>query len=68
MTDKIRVAVVGAAGAFGMKHLDGLMNIADAEVTVVSGTRLEPTQAVAAKYGVGASPPPRFAVRKPPPG
>jgi 2-hydroxy-4-carboxymuconate semialdehyde hemiacetal dehydrogenase len=52
MTDKIRVAVVGAAGAFGMKHLDGLMNIPDAEVTVVSGTRLEPTQAVAAKYGV----------------
>lgn len=52
MTDKIRVAVVGAAGAFGMKHLDGLLNIPDAEVTVVSGTRLEPTQAVAEKYGV----------------
>lgn len=52
MTEKIRVAVVGAAGAFGMKHLDGLMNIPDAEVTVVSGTRLEPTQAVAEKYGV----------------
>jgi 2-hydroxy-4-carboxymuconate semialdehyde hemiacetal dehydrogenase len=52
MTDKIRVAVVGAAGAFGMKHLDGLMNIPDAEVTVVSGTRPEPTQAVAEKYGV----------------
>lgn len=53
MTEKIRVAVIGAAGAFGMKHLDGLMNIPDAEVTVVSGTRLEPTQAVAEKYGVG---------------
>jgi 2-hydroxy-4-carboxymuconate semialdehyde hemiacetal dehydrogenase len=52
MTDKIRVAVVGAAGAFGMKHLDGLMNIPDAEVTVVSGTRPEPTRAVAEKYGV----------------
>jgi 2-hydroxy-4-carboxymuconate semialdehyde hemiacetal dehydrogenase len=46
------VAVVGAAGAFGMKHLDGLMNIPDAEVTVVSGTRPEPTRAVAEKYGV----------------
>ncbi|MCW3492520.1 Gfo/Idh/MocA family oxidoreductase [Microbacterium sp. SSM24] len=51
-SDKVRVAVVGAAGAFGMKHLDGLANIPDAEVTVVSGTRPEPTQAVAEKYGV----------------
>ncbi|WP_228373125.1 Gfo/Idh/MocA family oxidoreductase [Demequina maris] len=50
--DKIRIAVVGAAGAFGMKHLDGLAHIEDAEVTVVSGTRPEPTQAVAEKYGV----------------
>ncbi|SBS71696.1 Gfo/Idh/MocA family oxidoreductase [uncultured Microbacterium sp.] len=50
--DKVRVAVVGAAGAFGMKHLDGLANIADAEVTVVSGTRPEPTHAVAETYGV----------------
>ncbi|WP_174441877.1 Gfo/Idh/MocA family oxidoreductase [Demequina phytophila] len=50
--EKIRVAVVGAAGAFGMKHLDGLARIPEAEVTVVSGTRPEPTQAVAEKYGV----------------
>ena len=50
--EKVRVAVVGAAGAFGMKHLDGLANIPDAEVTVVSGTRPEPTQTVAEKYGV----------------
>ncbi|MDN4476352.1 Gfo/Idh/MocA family oxidoreductase [Demequina sp. SYSU T00192] len=47
-----RIAVVGAAGAFGMKHLDGLAQIEDAEVTVVSGTRPGPTQAVAEKYGV----------------
>ena len=52
MSDKVRVAVVGAAGAFGMKHLDGLANIPDAEVTVVSGTRPEPTESVAEKYGV----------------
>ncbi|PRI11565.1 Gfo/Idh/MocA family oxidoreductase [Leucobacter massiliensis] len=52
MSDKTRIAVVGAAGAFGMKHLDGLANIPDAEVTVVAGTRPEPTQAVAEKYGV----------------
>ena len=51
-SDKVRIAVVGAAGAFGMKHLDGLANIPDAEVTVVSGTKPEATQAVAERYGV----------------
>jgi len=49
---KVRVAVVGASGAFGLKHLDGLAQIDDAEVTVVSGTKLESTQEVADKYGV----------------
>lgn len=48
----IRVAVVGAAGAFGRKHLDGLSQIDGAEVTVVSGTRPETTRAVADEYGV----------------
>lgn len=52
MTGPVRVAVVGAAGAFGMKHLDGLANIPDAEVTVVSGTKPEATRAVAEQYGV----------------
>ncbi|WP_341940324.1 MULTISPECIES: Gfo/Idh/MocA family oxidoreductase [unclassified Microbacterium] len=52
MNDKIRVAVVGANGAFGMKHLDGLANIHDAEVTVVSATSQEKADAVAAQYGV----------------
>jgi 2-hydroxy-4-carboxymuconate semialdehyde hemiacetal dehydrogenase len=52
MTDKIRVAVVGANGAFGMKHLDGLANIEDAEVTVVAATSQEKADAVAAQYGV----------------
>lgn len=52
MSDKIRVAVVGATGAFGMKHLDGLANIDDAEVTVVSATSQEKADAVAAQYGV----------------
>ncbi|GHG50155.1 hypothetical protein GCM10012320_18510 [Sinomonas cellulolyticus] len=52
MTDTIRVAVVGANGAFGMKHLDGLKNIEDAEVTVVSATSQEKADGVAAKYGV----------------
>ncbi|KJL21394.1 4-carboxy-2-hydroxymuconate-6-semialdehyde dehydrogenase [Microbacterium oxydans] len=52
MTDKIRIAVVGANGAFGMKHLDGLANIDDAVVTVVSATSMEKAEAVAAQYGV----------------
>ena len=52
-SDKVRIAVVGAAGAFGMKHLDGLKNIEDAEVTVVSATSQEKADAVAAQYGVG---------------
>ncbi|WP_426187199.1 Gfo/Idh/MocA family oxidoreductase [Microbacterium sp. TWP3-1-2b2] len=52
MTDQIRVAVVGANGAFGMKHLDGLKNIEGAEVTVVSATSQEKADAVAAQYGV----------------
>ncbi|GAA1539828.1 2-hydroxy-4-carboxymuconate semialdehyde hemiacetal dehydrogenase [Microbacterium ginsengiterrae] len=52
MTEKIRVAVVGANGAFGMKHLDGLANIEDAEVTVVAATSQEKADAVAAQYGV----------------
>ncbi|MBS1673929.1 MAG: Gfo/Idh/MocA family oxidoreductase [Actinobacteria bacterium] len=52
MSDKVRIAVVGANGAFGMKHLDGLKNIEDAEVTVVSATSQEKADAVAAQYGV----------------
>lgn len=52
MSDKIRIAVIGANGAFGMKHLDGLANIEDAEVTVVAATSQEKADGVAAKYGV----------------
>ncbi|WP_448719692.1 Gfo/Idh/MocA family oxidoreductase [Microbacterium natoriense] len=52
MSGRIRVAVVGANGAFGMKHLDGLVDIEDAEVTVVSATSQEKADAVAAQYGV----------------
>ncbi|NLA43945.1 Gfo/Idh/MocA family oxidoreductase [Candidatus Saccharibacteria bacterium] len=52
MSEKVRIAVVGANGAFGVKHLEGLANIADAEVTVVSATSQEKADAVAAKFGV----------------
>jgi len=47
----MKIALAGA-GAFGEKHLDGLRNIDGAEVISVVGRRLEPTQAVAAKYNI----------------
>ena len=50
--DRVRVAVVGATGAFGRKHLEGLAEIPDAEVTVVTGTSTEKAQAVAEEFGV----------------
>ena len=51
----MKIALAGA-GAFGEKHLDGLKNIHGVEVISLVGRRLEPTQAVAAKYGVAHAP------------
>ncbi len=48
----MKIALVGA-GAFGEKHLDGLKNIDGVEVVSVVGRNLEPTRAVAERYGVG---------------
>lgn len=48
----MKIALAGA-GAFGEKHLDGLRNIDGVEVTSLVGRNLEPTQAIAAKYGIG---------------
>ncbi|WP_447726564.1 Gfo/Idh/MocA family oxidoreductase [Sphingomonas koreensis] len=48
----MKIALAGA-GAFGEKHLDGLKTIDGVEVISVVGRNLEPTQAVAAKYGIG---------------
>ena len=48
----MRIALAGA-GAFGEKHLDGLKNIDGVTVTSLIGRNLEPTQAIAAKYGIG---------------
>jgi 2-hydroxy-4-carboxymuconate semialdehyde hemiacetal dehydrogenase len=47
----MKIALAGA-GAFGEKHLDGLKNIDGVEVVSLVGRRLEPTQQVAAKYGI----------------
>jgi 2-hydroxy-4-carboxymuconate semialdehyde hemiacetal dehydrogenase len=48
----IKVALAGA-GAFGIKHLDGIKNIAGVEVVSLIGRDLGKTQEVAAKYGIG---------------
>lgn len=48
----MRIALAGA-GAFGEKHLDGLGLIHGVTVTSLVGRRLEPTRAIAAKYGIG---------------
>jgi 2-hydroxy-4-carboxymuconate semialdehyde hemiacetal dehydrogenase len=51
MTQKIRVCLAGA-GAFGIKHLEGIRNIDGVEVTSLVGRRLDQTREVADKYGV----------------
>ncbi|MEY4412829.1 MAG: hypothetical protein RIQ53_122 [Pseudomonadota bacterium] len=51
MSSKIKVALAGA-GAFGIKHLDGIKNIADVEVVSLISRDLDKTREVADKYGV----------------
>ncbi|MFN3387893.1 MAG: Gfo/Idh/MocA family oxidoreductase [Allosphingosinicella sp.] len=48
----MKIALAGA-GAFGEKHLDALARIDGVEVVSLVGRRLEPTRAVADKYGIG---------------
>jgi len=48
----IRVALAGA-GAFGIKHLDGIRNIDGVEVVSLISRDLEKTKDVAAQYGIG---------------
>jgi 2-hydroxy-4-carboxymuconate semialdehyde hemiacetal dehydrogenase len=48
----MKIALAGA-GAFGEKHLDGLKAIDGVEVVSLVGRRLESTQDVADKYGIG---------------
>ena len=47
----IRIALAGA-GAFGIKHLDGLANIDDVEVTSLIGRTLDKTAEVASRYDI----------------
>jgi 2-hydroxy-4-carboxymuconate semialdehyde hemiacetal dehydrogenase len=50
-TKTIKVALAGA-GAFGIKHLDGIRNIDGVEVISVIGRELDKTREVAARYGI----------------
>lgn len=47
----IKVALAGA-GAFGIKHLDGIKNIDNVEVVSLVGRELAKTQEVADQYGI----------------
>ncbi len=47
----IKVALAGA-GAFGIKHLDGIRNIPDVEVISLISRDLDKTREVADKYGI----------------
>ena len=51
MTKTIKVALAGA-GAFGIKHLDGIKNIDGVEVVSLIGRDFGKTRQVAAKYGI----------------
>jgi 2-hydroxy-4-carboxymuconate semialdehyde hemiacetal dehydrogenase len=51
MSKTIKVALAGA-GAFGVKHLDGIKNINGVEVVSLIGRTFDSTKAVADKYGI----------------
>ncbi|CUA96158.1 Gfo/Idh/MocA family oxidoreductase [Comamonas thiooxydans] len=51
MSKNIKVALAGA-GAFGIKHLDGIKNIDGVEVVSLVGRRFDQTKEVADKYGI----------------
>jgi 2-hydroxy-4-carboxymuconate semialdehyde hemiacetal dehydrogenase len=52
MSKTIKVALAGA-GAFGIKHLDGIKNIDGVEVVSLISRELDKTREVADKYGIG---------------
>jgi len=52
MSKTIKVALAGA-GAFGIKHLDGIKLIDGVEVVSLVGRELAKTQEVAKQYGIG---------------
>jgi 2-hydroxy-4-carboxymuconate semialdehyde hemiacetal dehydrogenase len=46
-------AALAGAGAFGIKHLDAIQNIADVKVISLVGRDLDKTKEVADRYGIG---------------
>ena len=48
----IKIGVAGAYGAFGLKHLDALANIKEAEVTAVFGPRKDKIEALAKERNI----------------
>ena len=50
-TKPLKVALAGA-GAFGIKHLDGIKNIPDVEVISLVGRELDKAREAAAQYGI----------------
>ena len=52
MTKPIKVALAGA-GAFGIKHLDGIKLIDGVQVVSLVGRELDKTKPVAEQYGIG---------------
>jgi 2-hydroxy-4-carboxymuconate semialdehyde hemiacetal dehydrogenase len=53
MSKKIIKVALAGAGAFGIKHLDGIRNIDGVEVVSLVSREIEKTREVAAKYGIG---------------
>ena len=51
MSKTIKVALAGA-GAFGIKHLDGIKNIDGVEVVSLIGREFDKTKEIADKYGI----------------
>lgn len=49
--ETVRIALAGA-GAFGLKHLDGLRNVAGVDVVAITSGNLESAVRVAGEYGV----------------
>ena len=52
MSNTIKVALAGA-GAFGIKHLDGIKNIDGVEVVSLVSRDLDKTREIAGQYGIG---------------
>ncbi|MEP1208559.1 MAG: Gfo/Idh/MocA family oxidoreductase [Rhizobiaceae bacterium] len=48
----MRICVAGAAGAFGLKHLDALANIDDVQVTSVMGVEADDIHGFASQRGI----------------